>query len=219
MFRKELLILGGFALGLFLAVAAIASVLVSEVRSDGKMLAEDAIPGLVNAGEALNRMSDNWFKARLLLNDETADTRSRLINEIERNSTAAAWRRYGMAIYQAEDARLFHRMEKARADFFEKRARYFEMIESGKVSNAREFFVTSLGPAFAVYRKSASEVFTFNVNAGQQRASRLIRLSNLTPYALAALCVLIFVVGTFVGFKASLGAFSQAGGGGKRGRV
>src|SRR5689334_19833488 len=130
MFRKELIIMGTLALAVFLLVAVIASWAVKQVQRDGRLLAEDTIPGLVYAGEALNRMSDNWMTVQLILNAEQPSARAALMKKIDANSTVAAWQYYEAAISDPRDRKLFDEMKNRRAEFFAKRMEFFELTSA-----------------------------------------------------------------------------------------
>lgn len=208
MFQKEVLVFGSIASAVFVAVALFASRAVRTVHRDSKMLAEDTLPGLVNAGDAINRMNENWFNAHLLLSMNSREARSNLVQKINANSTEPLWQRYNQAIFDKRDAELFSQVENRRAQFLAGRNEYFKLIETAKISEATTFFETNLEPLFSEYRSSAVNIFRLDAGIGQQRADRIIRFSWWTPYALGAFCVMVLLAGIFVGFKASLGAFS-----------
>ena len=201
--------MGSLALAVFLVVAALASFSVREVQRDGEMLAKDTFPGLVNAGEAISRSTENWVNMYMLLDSKSESERLKLVSEINRNSTQPIWNRYKRAIYIDEDLRLFKQVEDSRNAFISARAECFRLVADGKMEEAKAYFDSKLRPAFERYRSDAVNIFFFNAKAGQHRADRLINLARWTPYALASFCVLVLLTGVFVGFKASLGAFSS----------
>jgi hypothetical protein len=208
MFRKELLILGALAIIVFLVVASGTSLAVRAVQRDGYMLAEDTFPGLVAAGEAIDRMNENWFNIHLLLSVESPEAVENLIQKIGANSTEPVWRRYRESIFDQEDARLFDEMQASRRKFLEVRSRYFDLVRAGNAPAAKALFTADLSSAFDRYRRAAVNIFELNGRIGRTRADRLIQLSRWTPYALAGFCVMVLLVGVLVGFKATLGAFS-----------
>jgi len=209
MFQKELILLVGVAVAVVVMVVGIASLAVRAVQHDASMVVLDTLPGLVSAGEAMERLNENWFTAHLLLETGTPAERARLISNIDSNSTAELWRRYGESIYDSRDAQLFRDMENARAEFMSARSNYFHLVQSGRITEARDFFKSPLAAGFKKYREAAGSIFILNAEVGQQRADRIIRLSRWTPYVLGGLCVIILLTGVFIGFKASLGAFSR----------
>lgn len=208
MFRKELLTLGLTALVVFALVAGAASLAIRTVEADAKLVAQDTLPGLVNAGEALNRINENWFHASLILQTPDAQTRANLIAQINTNATDAFWERYQESIFGQQDAETFSAMQKSRTEFIELRKRYFDLAANGKLDEARTLYESQLKAASQKYRDSSLGLFAYNANLGQQRADRIIHFSAWTPFALAGFSVLMLLIGVFVGFKASLGAFS-----------
>ena len=208
MFRKELVIFSGLALAVFLLVSVVASFLVREVGRDGEMMAKDTVPGLVNAGEAINRLTENWVNTYRLLGLESGEARARLIRQINANTTKPNWARYSRAIYTEEDLRLFKQVEASRGTFVFARSQCFQLVTDGRMEEAKAFFEVKLRPAFERYRSDAVNILLFNAREGAKRADRLIYLARWTPYALAAFCVMVLLAGVFVGFKASMGAFS-----------
>ena len=209
MFQKELILLVGVAAAVVVMVVGIASLAVRAVQHDASMVVLDTLPGLVSAGEAMERLNENWFTAHLLLETGTPAERTRLIREIDSNSTSEMWRRYGQSIYDSRDPQLFRDMEVARLEFMSARSNYFQLVQSGRMTEARDFFSAPLAADFKKYRQAAGSIFIWNAEVGQQRADRITRLSRWTPYLLGALCVLVLLLGVFIGFKASLGAFSR----------
>ena len=209
MFRKELIFLVGVAVAVVVMVVGIASLAVRAVQHDASMVVLDTLPGLVSAGEAIERLNENWFTAHLLLETASQAERTRLVSEIDSNSTSEMWQRYGQSIYDSRDAQLFHDMEGARGEFMSARSNYFRLVQSGRMADAQNFFKGPLAADFRKYRDAAGNIFILNAEVGQQRADRIIRLSRWTPYVLGGLCVIILLTGVFIGFKASLGAFSR----------
>src|SRR5258706_8762952 len=184
MFRKEVLILCGVALAVFALVVGAASLAIRAAQHDAKMLAEDTLPGLVNAGEAINRIHENWFNTRLLLNLDSTRVRSNLINGIVTNSTGILWQRYSESIFDAQDAASFTQMETSRANFLQSRGRYFDLVGADKMDEARTCYDSQLTPAFQKYRDSAADFVALNATVGQRRAGRIIHMASWTPSAL-----------------------------------
>jgi hypothetical protein len=202
--------MGTLALAVFLLVALVASLVVGRVQRDGELLAGDTIPGLVFAGEALNRIGQNWLSTQMLLGSTEAEIRTRLIEKINANSTDKMWVNYRLAISDRRDEALFKEMSERRQEYIANRAKFFELVDASRMDEARRLFHATLEPSYNRYSKAALDIFSFNVDVGKARAQRLIRLSRWTPYALAGFCVIVFLAGVFIGFKASLGAFSGA---------
>ncbi len=209
MFRKELIILVCVACMVFGVVAGIATLAVGVVQRDADMVARDTLPGLVNAGEAIARLHENWFNTLRLNGMESASDRAEAIALIEANSTDELWKRYRDAINDPHDTELFQSMFASRSDFLKARKNYFELVLAGRMDQAQEFFTTSLVTTSKEYRRASRDIFAFNAEVGQQRADRIMTLSRWTPGVVGLLCVGALLVGFFLGIKASMGAFSS----------
>ncbi len=208
MFRKELIILGVIACAVFAVVAGIASLAVSMVQRDASMVARDTLPGLVNAGEAIDRVHENWFNTLRLPRIESATARAKTIDIIDANSTGELWKRYSDAIADPHDSKLFQAMTGSRAAFLGFRSNYFGLVRAGRMDEAEEFFWKTLEPASKEYQRASRDLFVFNAEVGRQRADRIMAVSWWSPVAIGIFCVGVLLVGFFIGFKASLGAFS-----------
>jgi hypothetical protein len=210
MFRKELMIMGGCGLAVFLGVTGLASLAVRALQADAELVARDTLPGLINAGDAIDRLNNNWIRTSQLVRLQERAAREALIRSIETNSSAPLWEKYGRAIYGADDARLFQEMEQARNQFFALRSNYFALTRNGDQDAAGALLEQSLNPAFTEYQRRASAIYKLNAQIGQARAERILKRAWWTPYALGSLCTVILLAGVFIGFKASLGAFAPA---------
>ncbi|TAK98850.1 MAG: hypothetical protein EPO07_11460 [Verrucomicrobia bacterium] len=208
MFQKEVIALGLTAIIIFTLVAGAASLAIRAVERDAKLVAQDTLPGLVNAGEALNRIQENWLNATLLLHTPDAPTRARLIEKVNTNATDAFWEKYQESIFGQRDADTFKDMQQCRTEFIALRKEYFELVAAGKMDDAARLYESQLKAAFEKYRNNSLALFTYNADLGQSRADRILQISTWTPFALAGFCVLVLMLGVFVGFKATLGAFS-----------
>lgn len=210
MFRKELIILVCVACVVFGVVAGIATLAVGVVQRDADRVARDTLPGLVNAGQAIERLHENWFNTLRLSGIESAADRAQIIASIEANSTEKLWQRYRDSIYDSRDSMLFESMIASRVNFLKARSKYFELVLAGRMDEAQKLFESSLATSAKEYQRGSRDIFAFNAGEGQERADRIIRLSRWTPGVVGFLCVGALLVGFFLGFKASMGAFSSA---------
>lgn len=210
MFRKELLILGAISSLLFLVVAGGASLAVRALQADAAMVAEDTLPGLVSAGEAIDQINRNWLNSHQLLHVSDAGQRAQIMRRIETNSTGPLWEAYSQSIRDPEDAQLFADVGRTRLEFLTLRTNYFALIQAQRTEEAARFFEDQLSPAFERYRRAASEAFRFNARMGKNRAENILHYAGWTPYVMGGLAVAILLAGVVIGFKASLGAFMPA---------
>lgn len=210
MFNKELKIFLAVVFFLFAFVAVTSSWLIRAVEADARAVAQDSLPGLVNAGGALTQMQENWLRLNQLLAAAEAAERKELIARIRTHSTDDYWKGYSEAIFALDDRDLFNRLQNSRARFLQQRERFFTLVEAGELVSARQHYEATLKFDFEKYAAAAKALFNLNVSEGQQHARRILHLSRWTPFCLAVFSVVLFLAGAFVGFKASLGAFSGA---------
>jgi hypothetical protein len=208
MFQKEIVVLCSLAVLLFALIAGSTSLVVRAVERDARMVARDTLPGLVNAGEAIHRIHENWFYTSQLLSLSDSQARVSLVAKVHTNSTRELWERYSRAIFEPEDQQSFQAMQEYRSTFVELRNRFFDLITAGKVDEARQLYDTQLATAFEKYRAAAAGLFNSSAKLGRRRADNILNISVWTPHLLGGFCVLIFLLGVFVGFKATLGGFS-----------
>ncbi len=86
MYRKELSLLSALCLLIFLLVAGTGTLVVQVVQRDASMLAIDTLPGLVNAGDAIALIDENWLRIHLLTQESNAPRQASLIQQIRSNS-------------------------------------------------------------------------------------------------------------------------------------
>jgi hypothetical protein len=206
MYRKEFLMLSAVAAGIFALVALTSLIMEREMQSSARMLAEDTLPGLVNAGDAISRMNDNWQSIRLLPELPAAAARSNLIVRIQANSTEDFWRQYQKAIFEPRDQLLFAQTQDSRSNCLVLVRQYFGLINGQKLDEARQLLDTKVEPAFQQYKNDAASLFQLNTDIGQQRAQRIIELSLWLPWVTGIFCVVIFSFGVLVGLKGAFGS-------------
>jgi hypothetical protein len=206
MYRKEFIILSAVAICIFALVAATNLVMERTLQYSAQMLAADTLPGLVNAGDAMSRMNDNWQSIRLLTVLPTSVARSNAIARIQANSTVDLWRQYQKAIFDPRDKTLFAQTQNSRENYKEQIQQYFDLVNGQKLDEARRFLGGKVEPAFNQYKDAAASLFQLNADIGEQRAQRIIELSRWLPWVAGLFCVVIFSFGVLVGLKGAFGS-------------
>jgi hypothetical protein len=206
MYRKEFLILSAVAIGIFALVAATSLVMERALQYSAQMLAADTLPGLVNAGDAMSRMNDNWQSIRLLTELPAPAGRSNLIARIQANSTVDLWRQYQEAIFDPRDKALFAQTQNSRENYKEQVQQYFDLVNGQKLDEARRFLGAKVEPDFKKYKDAAASLFQLNTDIGEQRAQHIIELSRWLPWVAGLFCVVIFSFGVLVGLKGAFGS-------------
>lgn len=210
MYRKEFIVLSAIVLLIFTLVAATSLLMERALQSEAQMLAEDTLPGLVNAGEATSRVNDNWQNICLLVELPTSAARSNLIARIRANTTEDFWQQYQKSIFEPRDKILFAQMRDARSQYLALVRQYFELINQQKLEAAGQFLDAQVKPAFLQYKSSATNLFQLNADIGKQRAYRIIKLSRWLPWVAGLFCAAIFSFGVVVGLKGAFGSLAFA---------
>jgi hypothetical protein len=206
MYRKEFFTLSAVAMGVFGLMVAASLMMEGAMQHEARMLAVDSLPGLVNAGEAMSRMNDNWQSVRLLPELPTPATRSNSISSIRANTTEDLWRLYQKSIFDPRDKLLFAQMQDSRSRCRTLALQYFDLVNAQKLAEARQFLNVKLEPSFQQYKSDAASLFQINTDIGEQRAQRIIKLSHWLPWVAGIFCVLIFLFGVLVGLKGAFGS-------------
>jgi hypothetical protein len=206
MYRKEFFILSTVALSIFATVAVVSLMMQRALQRSAEVLAIDTLPGLINAGAAIDRMSDNWQNLRSLTELPTAQARSNMIQKIEANNTQELWKRYGASTFDSRDRQLFEQTLISRTNSRVLVFQYYDQVNAQKLESAREFLNTVVQPAFLQYKSNAFGLFQLNTEVGQQHAAHIIRLSHWLPIFVGLFCLLVFLLGVFVGLKGAFGS-------------
>jgi hypothetical protein len=205
MYRKELFFLAATAAGIFLAVAAVSSWMTWVLQHEARMVVVDTLPGLVNAGEALNRMDGNWERVRMLTELPLPVQRSNMIQQIQSKTTSEFWDRYQKAIFDPRDRQLFSATQAARSNCRTLAQQYFNLVNEQKLDTARQFFTNELEPSFNEYKGDAINLFQLNEQIGEKRSQRILFLSRWLPPVAGVFGIVVFALGFLAGLR---GAFT-----------
>jgi hypothetical protein len=206
MYRKEFFILSAVAAGLFTLVAGLSLFLERALQSEAHMVVVDTLPGLVNAGEAISRMNDNWQGIRSLPDLPAPAARSNLIAHVLANNTDEMWHEYEKSVFDAHDKQLFDRTLAARQNSRAICLQYFSLINAGKLEEARQFLNAKAEPAFQGYKSNAAALFQLNAEIGARRARHIIALSRWLPWVAGLFFVAVFCFGVIIGLKGAFGS-------------
>jgi hypothetical protein len=206
MYRKEFVFLSAVATGLFVLVAGGTLLLERALQHEAQMVVIDTLPGLVNAGEAINRMNDNWQRVRSLPDLPTPAARANLIAYVMTNNTDMMWQEYGKSVFDPQDKSLFQQTLMARTNCRTLTIQYFNLINTQKLDEARKFMNTRAEPAFKEYKSAAAALFQLNADIGARRAQHIIALSRWLPWIAGLFGMVIFSFGLIVGLKGAFGS-------------
>jgi Four helix bundle sensory module for signal transduction len=210
MFRKELFILCSLIVAIFAGVAIVSSLMARALQHESQMVALTTLPGLVNAGGAVNRMNDNWENIRLLTEMSSAEARANLMQRIHENSTEDLWKEYRKSIFDRPDKILFEQTQRSRTNCRVLVHQYYDLVTAQKLNEARQFLKAKVQPAFEQYKSNATSLFNLNTEMGEKRAQHIIQLTRWLPLVAGFFCVLIFSIGVFIGLKGAFGSLAFA---------
>lgn len=210
MYRREFIIFSAVTLFLFALVAATSLLMEQALQHDAQMLSVDSLPGVVNAGDAMSRVNDNWQNLNLLPDLPASTSRSNLIAQIMANSTTNFWLAYQRSIFEPRDKVLFAQMQGSRSRYVALIQQYFDLVNEQKLDEARQLLETQIKPAFQKYKGDAAGLFQLNADIGQQRARHIVELSRWLPWLAGFFCLVIFSFGLVVGLKGAFGSLAFA---------
>lgn len=199
------------AAAIFWGVAGLAWLAVQQLRDASRMMVEDTLPGLMDAGTAAERMHDNRFAMRQMLMSQSKDERAKSIYRVQTNNTDALWSDYAASIYQAEDRQDFQALLAAHKDYRDGCQRFFDMMLAEKDEEASAFFYGELSVLFQRYDGAAKALFNYNVRQATERSKEIRRTARFTPLAVAGLTVLGFLFGLILGMRHAFSGMVMSG--------
>lgn len=204
MFQRELLTIASLAAALFLAVAGAGWFAVHELHETSRKLVVDTLPGLVDAGLAEERMHDNRQLLREMLSPHTDAERVRLAAMVKTNSAEALWQDYARSIFEPEDRRNYETVTLARSNYLQGCQQFVGLVTAERTNEAAILFYGELNVRFQSYADTAKKVFDYNVRQGVARGKIILNTTRYAPWAIAGLCVLVFLFGLALGLRSAL---------------
>lgn len=209
MFQRELITISFLAAAIFLTVLGAGWFGVRALHETSRQLVVDTLPGLVDAGQAEERMHDNRHLMREMLAAHTAAERARMIESVQTNSTDSLWSDYANSIFETEDAQNFQNAMLARSNYLQGCAQFFTLVTAEKTDQATALFNGELSRRFQAYNAATEKIFDYNVRQGLARGQSILGTARYAPCAIGLLCVLLFVFGLILGLRSALGGTSK----------
>jgi len=204
MFQRELLIITSLAAAIFLVVAGAGWLAVRSLHETSRMLVVDTLPGLVDAGLAVERMHDNRHMMRQMLFPHTAAERAQMIGQVRTNTTERLWRDYATSIFEPEDRQSYQTLWLVRSNYLQGCERFFDLVTAEKMDAAAALFNGDLNRQFQSYNGASKKLFDYNVRQGIARGNAIRNTSRYAPAVIGGLCVLMFGLGLLLGLRFSL---------------
>jgi len=194
---------GVLAAAIFTAVAGTGWVVVRELHETSKMLVVDTMPGLVDAGLAVERMNDNRREMREMLGPRTAAERARMIAQVRTNSSDDLWRDYASSIFEPTDRQNYQAMMLVRSNYLQGCEQFLDLAARGKLDEATARLDGELSQNFKSYNDAAKKLFDYNVQQGIDRGKNILNTATYAPWIIAGLCVLMFGFGLVLGVRSA----------------
>jgi hypothetical protein len=203
MFRREFLILGGTMAAIFLSVAGSGFFEVRELHETSVKLVVDTLPGLVDAGLAQERINDNRFILREMLDPHTETERLQMIQTVKTNASKPLWQDYAARIFDEEDRKNYQSMMQVRAEYFQGCEQFQALVRTGNINAASAYFYGELTRRFLAYNTAVEKLFRYNVQQGIARGEIIRANSCYAPWIISVLCVVVFGLGLTMGVRAA----------------
>jgi glycosyltransferase involved in cell wall biosynthesis len=193
----------GVAISLIiLAIIGLAGFLsVNHLKADAKLIVEDTLAGISEAGAANASMSESFNRVLLSLMAETPEERQRCRTEINDFSrrTSEALHAYQESIFSDADRFNYDRVLRMREAYQQVREQTLVLIDGHKQMEALGLYKNSLVPAYRRYKAAAEELLEYNTRQSKVRGEAILKICTGTQYAVAGIGILLFVVGFIVG--------------------
>jgi glycosyltransferase involved in cell wall biosynthesis len=184
-----------------LLIGMLGFVSLRHLKSEATRIVRDTLPGLSYAGEANSSLAQAFNRTMVLLMTDDAAERVALKNEIERFSlqTTAYLDAYSNQIFAQEDQENYEQLLRRRTEYFQVRAATITLAEQNNRPQVVEKLQRELVPAYQKYKEAGDKLFEFNMRQGNARGLNIMRVCTYTQWIVAAIGMVIFVIGFFIG--------------------
>ena len=195
--------LKGVAAGVLvmLLIGAMGFLSISYLKDDARQIVRDTLPGLSSAGEANASLAQAFNRTLLLLMTEDHAERENFRREIDAYShyTENILNEYSTHELGPGEAALFSEVIETRRKYLEIRTVTVSLMESTNHAQAVVHSQKELLPAYSKYKKAADALFNYNLQESRARGDSIMRMCTTTQFAAAAILMLVFVAGFFMG--------------------
>jgi len=190
--------LAGIAiLGLLIALALAAYASGWQVKRDGDLIAQDAVPGTIDAHYMRMAMSRSigWLLvAASAQSAEFRDSSLKVVHEAD-VAYAEALKRYeaSIRINPVMDRKLLERVKSSQAEFYKKRMAYEALILAGDRDGSAAFLERELVPAFVPTIKAAEDLIKYNHGNSITYANAIRSSVYQLDWTVAVVLVLVLI--------------------------
>ncbi len=192
----------GLSLIVLFLIGALGFLTLRELKKSAFQIVNDTLPGLSAAGSANSTLDQGFNRTLLFILSEDPEERRRYRDEIRdfAQETTNYLQSYQQSIYEPDDRQNFGRWIDRRRTYNAIREKLFVLIEANQREEALHLYRKTLLPAFAEYKSAGEAILKYNIEQGETRGRKIIRLSILTQVVVAMLAVVLFVAGFVIGF-------------------
>lgn len=173
---------------------------VSQLKNEADNIVNSTLPALSYAGEA-NAYIVDASRTLYFVTTDDPNERAKLRDQIAELSrrTTSYLQEYGTRVTSAEDQQNFETLQKLRAQYVSTRDQVLDLASSGKRQESLALYSKALLPAHSAVKVAADKMFAYDMSQGEIQGKRIMRICTITQITLAITCVLIFLLGFFIG--------------------
>jgi len=185
----------------FFLIGAIGFLSIGHLKTQARRIVNDTLPGLTYAGEANASLAQAFNRTLVLLMTDDRREQQQIRDEIKSFSeaTTASLNSYRSQMFEPEDDRLFETLVRRRNDYIHIRSRVLELVERGNRAEAMKIYRNQLASAYRDYKSAGDKLFEYNIEQGKSRGKDILTVSTTTQFAVAAIGIVIFLIGFLVG--------------------
>jgi hypothetical protein len=163
-------------------------------------IAHNTLPGVSLAGRANAYLADANRVMLYILTDEPAQ-RAEIRQEIDGLSTRTTGylNEYRMGIHSPEQQQLFDTLVTERNNYIVTRNRILEIAATGNEAEAITQVKAVLLPAHKRIKNAGDDLISYDIREGETRSKEIMATCTLTQITVAAMGVLVFIVGFIIG--------------------
>jgi glycosyltransferase involved in cell wall biosynthesis len=176
---------------------------INYLRKQAETIVNDTLPGLSYSGEINANLAQAFNRTLLLLQTDDRKEKAELSKEVQHFSaiTSRYLAQYRESIFTPDDQALYERILEVRKKYLKSRERVIQLSTGNSRQAAAAMCRTELLPAYQAYKSAADKLFEFNINQGRARGREIMAVCTATQFLVAAVVVVIFVLGFLVGLS------------------
>ena len=193
-----------------LAAAVIALLLIGSfgfgslalLKQKANQIVKDTLPGLAYAGQANAHLADA-YRTLLFVTTDDRQRREQIRNEMSllAERTRGYLEKYQSSIYTKEDQANFEAVTTLRKEYDRIRDQVLALAATGKKDEAIAMFNESLMPKQAAVKRAGDKLLDYNMRLGETRGRDIMTICSGTQLAVAAVGMVIFILGFFIGLS------------------